>query len=52
MRRAREVELVAQSWSEDKVAHVYRDGEEVNVTVSQDMWKHVKEAVALETLSI
>lgn len=34
VRRAREVEFVAQSRSKDKVVHVYGDGEVVSVTVS------------------
>lgn len=37
LRRAREVELVAQGGSKDKVVHVWREGEELSLTVAQHM---------------
>lgn len=47
IRRAGEVELVAQSWSKDKVVHVYRDGEDAKIKhIKQRQWNMV------ETLSI
>lgn len=33
--RARKIELVAQSWSKDKVVHVWRDREQLTVNASQ-----------------